>query len=120
MLDKISIIPITRIQKHKVNKIKNSSLLISLKVELEYRILVWPNSSLNKVSIVATVVTNMPANKGIIIKGAPLTAPAKTYSSGKKPEVPGKPTLAKDATIIKKENIGITPSIPPNAMDDLV
>jgi hypothetical protein len=48
------------------------------------------------------------------------TDPIKTITSGKKPLVPGKPTLARDITIKKNENNGIAANNPEKAAIDLV
>jgi hypothetical protein len=82
--------------------------------------LTCPKNNLSSASIVAAVVRNIPAIIGKVVNGAEDSIAVNTYSSGKNPEVPGKPTFARDAISMKKQNIGITPSRPPKAIEDLV
>jgi len=82
--------------------------------------LVWPNKARNSSTKVLTVVKNIPKRVGSSSVEVAETTDTKTINSGKKPEVPGKPTLASDISSKKKENTGIEDNRPENAIMERV
>ena len=79
-----------------------------------------PNIARNNNTKVLTVVKNIPKSVGKSKVEVAETTETKTISSGKNPEVPGKPTLAKDINSKKNEKTGIDDSNPENAIIDRV
>jgi len=82
---------------------------------LEYKPFKWPNKILRRRTRELAVVNSIPSNTGRSVEGAEEITETRIISSGRKPEVPGKPTLANDIRIRKNENTGMALKRPEKA-----